>query len=102
MSIQHGFHATITAAPGKGDALVKLLLAAPSLGNDDCLVFLVGRSAQNPDMVFVTEGWSSREAHGRFFGSDAAKAYVAELTPLVAGESIYVDEVPVGGKALLG
>lgn len=102
MSIQHGFHATITALPGKGDALIELLLNAPSLIDDDCLVFLVGRSASNPDLVFVTEGWSSQEAHGRFFGSEAAQAYIATIGPLVASESVYVDEVPVGGKAILG
>jgi quinol monooxygenase YgiN len=102
MSIQHGFHATMTAAAGKGDALVELLLDAPSLGNEDCLVFLVGRSATNADLVFVTEGWSSREAHARFFAGDVAQAYIARFAPLVAGESVYVDEVPVGGKAVLG
>jgi len=102
MTIQHGFHATITAQPGKGDALVALLLDAPSLSHEDCLVFLVGRSASNPDQVFVTEGWSSQDAHGRFFGSAAAQAYVARFAPLVAGESVYLDEVPLGGKAVLG
>lgn len=101
MPITHGFHATIPALPGKGDALVELLLNAPSLSNDDCVVFLVGRSASNADLVFVTEGWVSQEAHSRFFSSDAAKAYVAQFGPLVAGESQYVDEVPVGGKAIL-
>lgn len=102
MPITHGFHATITARPGQGDALVKLLLSAQSLQNEDCLVFLVGRSASNSDVVFVTEGWVSQEAHGRFFASPVAQAYIAQLAPLVAGESIYVDEVPVGGKAILG
>lgn len=101
MSIQHGFHATITAQPGQGDALVSLLLGAPSLTSTDCLVFLVSRSASNPNLVFVTEGWSSQEAHGRFFAGAAAQAFIARLAPLVAGESIYVDAVPVGGKAVL-
>lgn len=100
MIIKHGFHAAMTAHPGKGDALVALLRRAPSLNNDDCAVFLIGRSASNPDLVFVTEGWSSKEAHGRFFGSDVAKAYTAEFGPLVAGTS-YADEVPLGGKAAL-
>lgn len=100
-SIAHGFHAAIPAQPGKGDALVALLLSAPALANDDCVVFLVGRSASNPDLVFVTEGWVSEEAHGRFFGSEVAKAYTAQFAPLVAGEAQYADEVPVGGKATL-
>ena len=100
MTINHGFHATMTARPGKGDDLVALLLRAPSLSNDDCVVFLVGRSASHPDLVFVTEGWTTEEAHGRFFARDVAKTYTAEFGPLVA-DSAYADEVPLGGKATL-
>jgi quinol monooxygenase YgiN len=99
MSVNHGFHATMTAQPGKGDELVEFLLNAPSLSNEDCVVFLVGRSAGNPDVVYVTEGWTSEEAHGRFFVTEEAQALVAKLQPLLTGESQYIDEVPVGGKA---
>ncbi|WP_327001672.1 antibiotic biosynthesis monooxygenase [Dactylosporangium sp. NBC_01737] len=99
MAINHGFHATMTARPGKGDELIELLLNAPSLPNEDCVVFLVGRSAGNSDIVHVTEGWTSQEAHSTFFASEEAKALVAKLQPLLAGESQYVDEIPVGGKA---
>ncbi|MEV4511168.1 antibiotic biosynthesis monooxygenase [Dactylosporangium sp. NPDC049525] len=98
MSITHGFHATMTARPGKGDALVALLLAAPSLPHEDCVVFLVSRSAADPDVVSVAEGWTSREAHAQFFASETAQAFVAEVQALVAGESQYTDAVPVGGK----
>ncbi|GAA1024373.1 hypothetical protein Aple_038390 [Acrocarpospora pleiomorpha] len=99
MAVSHGFHATMTAQPGKADELVELLLNAPSLPNEDCVVFLVSRSASNPDIVYVTEGWTSQEAHGRFFATEPAQALVAKLQPLLAGDSQYVDEVPVGGKA---
>jgi len=95
----HGFHATMTAQPGKGDELVELLLAAPSLPHEDCVVFLVTRSASNSDVVSVTEGWTSRAAHAEFFATQAAQTLVARLQPLLAGESQYTDEVPVGGKA---
>ena len=99
MSVNHGFHATLTARPGKGDELVAFLLDAPSLPNHDCVVFLVSRSASDPDTVFVTEGWTSRETHAAFFATERAKALVEKLKPLLAGESRYVDAVPVGGKA---
>ncbi|MEV4626372.1 antibiotic biosynthesis monooxygenase [Micromonospora sp. NPDC049523] len=99
MSVNHGFHATMTAQPGKGDELVEFLLNAPSLPNEDCVVFLISRSASNPDIVSVTEGWTSQEAHSRFFATDQAKELVAKLQPLLDGESRYSDEVPVGGKA---
>ena len=99
MSVEHGFHATLTARPGKGDEVVEFLLGAPSLTNDDCVVFLVGRSAADPDVIYVTEGWVTAEAHSTFFASEAAQALVANLQSLLVGESKYLDEVPVGGKA---
>ncbi|MEE6258594.1 putative quinol monooxygenase [Plantactinospora sonchi] len=102
MKIGHGFHATMTARPGEGDALVELLLDAPVTSHQDCLVFLVGRSASNSDIVHVTEGWTSREAHSDFFASAAAQAYTARFAPLLAHDPRYADEVPVGGKVALG
>jgi quinol monooxygenase YgiN len=99
MTVGHGFHATMTTQPGRGDEVVALLLTAPSLTHPDCIVFLVGRSAANPDLVHVTEGWTSPEAHSAFFATEPAQALVATLQPLIAGESQYTDEVPVGGKA---
>jgi len=99
MTIQHGFHATITAQPGCGGALAELLLTAPAMAEPACVVFLVGRSAADPDIIHVTEGWTSRQAHSDFFGSAAAQAFTAQLAPLVAGEPAYTDETPIGGRA---
>jgi quinol monooxygenase YgiN len=101
MTIGYGFHATITARPGKGDELVDFLLAAPAPANADCVVFLVGRSAADPDVVHVTEGWTTEETHHRFIATDEARDLVARLAQLIAGEPEYVDEVPVGGKAAI-
>ena len=89
----------MTAKPGKADEVLQVLLNAPSMPNPDCVVFLVSRSAENPDTVHVTEGWTSREAHSRFFATEPALALVARLQSLLEGESVYTDEVPVGGKA---
>ncbi|GIF42622.1 putative quinol monooxygenase [Actinoplanes xinjiangensis] len=99
MIARHGFHATMTARPGSGDEVVRLLLDAPSLPHPDCVVFLVGRSAADPDTVHVTEGWTSEQAHQAFFTTAPAQALVAALQPLLTGESRYTDEIPVGGKA---
>ncbi|GGM68435.1 putative quinol monooxygenase [Dactylosporangium sucinum] len=98
MTVGHGFHAVMTAQPGRGDEVVALLLDAPSLPHEDCIVFLVSRSAADPDVVSVTEGWASRDAHAAFFAGPAAQAFLARLQPLLTGESQYADTVPVGGK----
>jgi quinol monooxygenase YgiN len=99
MSVQHGFHATMTAQPGRSDEVIALLLGAPSLSHPDCVVFLVGRSAGDPDVIHVTEGWTSPEAHAAFFATAPARALVARLQDLLTGDAQYTDEVPVGGKA---
>ncbi|SER33186.1 Quinol monooxygenase YgiN [Lentzea xinjiangensis] len=101
MTIGHGFHATMTAHPGKGGEVVDFLLASPSLTNEDCVVFLVSRSASNPDVIHVTEGWTSEETHHSFFATAEAQELVAQLGELIDGESEYVDAVPVGGKAAI-
>ena len=100
MNATYGFRATMTARPGKGDELVALLLTAAT--DEACLLYLVGRSASNRDVVHVTEGWISREAHAANFASERAKAFVARIAPLVVGQGEYQDEVPVGGKFRLG
>ena len=100
MKATYGFRATMTARPGKGDELVDLLLRATTDGpaaNDACVLFLVARSASNGDLVHVTEGWTTQEAHAANFASDHARAFTARIAPLIGGEVQYQDEVPVGG-----
>ena len=102
MKATYGFRATMTARPGKGDELVDLLLGPVSGGepatSEDCVLYLVGRSASNPDVVHVSEGWTTQEAHAENFASAQAKAFIAKIAPLVTGDAQYQDEVPVGGR----
>jgi quinol monooxygenase YgiN len=103
--VNYGFAATLTAKPGRGDDLVRLLLSGLEDGNpaasDYCLVYLVSRSASNPDVAHVIEGWTTEEDHHRVFATDAAKAIVAGFAELLEGDSVYTDLTPVDGKATL-
>ena len=77
MKATYGFRATMTARPGKGDELVDLLLSATTDGSgpsEHCVVYLVGRSASNRDVVHVTEGWTTREAHAENFATEQCPA----------------------------
>jgi quinol monooxygenase YgiN len=99
----YGFSATLTARPGMGDRLVDLLLTGLNEGSpgasEHCVVYLVSRSASDPDVVHVTEGWTSKDDHHRIFAGEAAKAIVAQIDPLLTMEPEYTDYVPVRGKA---
>jgi quinol monooxygenase YgiN len=100
MNATYGFRATMIARPGKGDELIDLLLSATTEGSgasEHCVVFLVGRSASNHDVVHVTEGWTTQDAHAANFASEKAQAFVARIAPLLAEAPQYQDEVPVGG-----
>ncbi|MFF8315609.1 putative quinol monooxygenase [Streptomyces bobili] len=103
MIATYGFNATLTARPGMGDRLVDLLLTGLDEGSpgasEYCVVYLVSRSASRPDVVHVTEGWTSEEDHHRIFAGAAAQANVAQIDGLLAKESEYTDYVPVRGKA---
>lgn len=103
--VNYGFSATMTAKSGRGDDLIALLLSGLDEGNpatsEYCLVYLVSRSASNPDVAHVIEGWTTEEDHHRVFAGDAAKAIVAQFAELLEGDSEYGDLTPVGGKAQL-
>ncbi|MFE3760772.1 putative quinol monooxygenase [Streptomyces sp. NPDC059104] len=103
MIATYGFHATLTAGPALGDSLIDLLLTGLEEGgpaaSEHCLVYLLSRSASDPDVVHVTEGWTTEEDHHRHFAGTAARALVAQVTALLAKEPEYTDHVPVGGKA---
>ncbi|NAS22960.1 antibiotic biosynthesis monooxygenase [Herbidospora sp. NEAU-GS84] len=105
MTATYGFTATMTARPGRGDDLVALLLTGLDAGSpaasEHCLVYLVSRSATDPDVVQVTEGWTTEADHHRLFAGEPAQSMVAKIAPLLAGESTYTDLTPVGGKATL-
>ncbi|MGP3943994.1 MULTISPECIES: putative quinol monooxygenase [Streptomyces] len=103
MIVKYGFNAVLTAKPHMGDRLVELLLTGLNEGNpgasEHCVVYLVSRSASDPDVVHITEGWTSEEDHHRIFAGKAAQAIVAQIDGLLAKESEYTDYVPVRGKA---
>ena len=101
MDITYGFTSTMTARPGRGDDVVDLLLRGLAPGNpasdDSCRLYLVSRSASDPDVVSVQEGWTSEQDHQRLFRSPAAQALVAGFADLLATEPVYTDLVPVSG-----
>ncbi|MEV7872583.1 antibiotic biosynthesis monooxygenase [Streptomyces sp. NPDC088124] len=103
MIANYGFSATLTARPGMGDRLVDLLLTGLNEGspgaNEHCVVYLVSRSASDPDVVHVTEGWTSEDDHHRIFAGEAAQTIVTQIDLLLAKEPEYTDYVPLRGKA---
>ena len=103
MSELFGLHGRLLAQPGKGDELAAILLeAAEALETgDDCLLYVVSRQPDNPEAVWVTEAWTSREAHRASLEDEETRAMIQRAMPLIAElPERSVELRPVGGKGL--
>ncbi len=97
-----GIHVRFQAQPGKGDELAKLLLkAADTLADTDaCRVYLVSRSPDAEEVVWVTEFWTNAAEHSASLESDSTRALIERASPLIAGSPDATELAPLGGKGL--
>lgn len=95
-------HGHLKAQPDKGGALVALLLeAADALAeNDQCHLYVVSRSLEDPDAVWVTEAWASREAHDGSLRDARIRALIERAMPLIDGSPEGMEVRYEGGKGV--
>ena len=99
--MRFGLYAKLVAKPGERDALVGLLLRGQGeLRDAGCDLYVVNVSPENPDVVWVTEVWASREAHRASLQLPATKQAIAEAMPLLTGEFDQIELSVVGGLGL--
>jgi quinol monooxygenase YgiN len=97
-----GLHVRFTTQPGQAGALASILLeAAAGLERfEECLLYLVSRSPDDEETVFVTEAWTSREAHAASLEGEDVKGLVGQAMPLLAGPPERTELRPLGGKGV--
>jgi quinol monooxygenase YgiN len=95
-------HGRIVAQPGKGDQLAGLLLAAAAAleSNGDCLLYVVSRSLDDPDSVWVSEAWTDRAAHDASVQAEGAQALIERARPLIAAFADRAEFRPEGGRGV--
>lgn len=101
-----GRYMKFNAQPGRGEELAgQLLRAADSLRETSgCELYVVNRSRQDPDVVWVTELWLSQEALDASLEqlrSEAGQAQVAQVMELVSGPPEAIELEPLGGVGYL-
>jgi quinol monooxygenase YgiN len=97
-----GRYVRMVAQPGQGGALAGVLLdVAVSLRTaPGCELYVVNRSADEPDTVWVTEVWSNADASDRALSDDLGQAGIGDVLGLLAGPPELVDLRPLGGIGL--
>jgi quinol monooxygenase YgiN/quercetin dioxygenase-like cupin family protein len=93
-----GRYVKFTAKTGQGDALAERLLhAAEGLrATQGCELYVINRTPEEPDVVWVTELWTSEADADAALETDEAKAAIPDVMTLVE-TSERIDLVPVGG-----
>jgi len=95
----YGLIAKINVVPGKRDVLAAIMLK----GTKDmpgCLSYVVAADPEDPDGLWITEVWDSRESHQASLKLPAVQEAIAKGRPLIAGFSNRVETVPIGGHGL--
>jgi quinol monooxygenase YgiN len=97
-----GLYGKFTVKEGERDSLVNILLeATESMGNlDECEIYLVNISDDEPNSVFVYEVWSSENAHQASLSLETTQALIKRAMPIITGMERISTLKTMGGKGI--
>ena len=97
-----GRYVRMVAVPGKGSVLAGALLRVAEGLRDTpgCELYVVNLTADEPDVVWVTEVWSDADASDRALSGDLGEVGIGEVVGLLAGPPELVELTPLGGPGL--
>lgn len=92
----------LTAKPGKRQQVVDILLEAGRLFDDNpsCLLSFVSEAVADPDVIWVTDLWTSQAEHEQALQNPQLRPFVEKSLPLLEGRPEQIEIRPVGGKGL--
>ncbi|UYY78915.1 putative quinol monooxygenase [Sphingomonas sp. R1] len=89
----------MTAVPGQREALAAILIEGTA-AMPGCLNYVVASDATDADVLWITEAWTSKEAHAGSLALPAVRAAIAKGRPLIAGLQTIAETQPIGGVGL--
>lgn len=99
--MSYGYLGTLTARYGHRDEVVDILLGGvDGLRAAGCLLYLVGVSDTDRNVIWVTEVWESKERHDESLRLPETQAAIAKAMPLLTGEFTRQELTMVGGLGL--
>lgn len=94
-------HTKLVATSGNADRLVsKFIESVMQRGNPACELMLVSKSAEDGDVVYLTEVWSSESEWEEARSSPEIAAWARDMPSIVAETPQSVRLHPLGGKGL--
>ncbi|WP_138750936.1 putative quinol monooxygenase [Paenibacillus sinopodophylli] len=89
----------LTAHEGKRDELANKMLASNETLNsmEGCIYYILHEAEDDPDVLWITELWVSKEAHAASLKNEKVRALIGSCQHLIAGGDA-VKVRPIGGK----
>lgn len=94
----YGLIGKMKAAPGRRDELIGILLDGVA-GMPGCLSYVVAKDASDPDALWITEVWDSREGHAASLQLPAVQEAIGHGRPLIAEMGPERYETERGGRS---
>jgi len=94
-----GLIGKMSAVTGQRDALAAYLLEGTQT-MPGCLSYVMATDPADPDALWITEVWDSKERHQASLALPSVQATIQKARPLIAGFSNRVETVPIGGQGL--
>ena len=95
----YGLIGKIQAVEGERDALAEILLDGVS-GMPGCRSYVIANDPEDPDALWVTEVWETREAHLASLELPSVQEAIRRGKPLIAGFTSRTETEPLGGHGL--
>jgi quinol monooxygenase YgiN len=92
----------LTTKPGQRDRVTKILLDSMKLFDDNpaCVSSIVHEAAEDPNVIWVTDLWTSKEEHEAALQAPELRPFVEAAMPLLEHMPEQTEVRPVGGKGL--
>ncbi len=95
----YGLIGKMMAVPGQRDALIAILLEGTQ-SMSGCLTYIVAEDANDPNGIWITEVWDSKESHGASLKLPEVRNAITKAKPIIAGFGESFVTTPVGGVGL--
>jgi quinol monooxygenase YgiN len=95
----YGLIGKMNVVAGERDALIAILLEGVS-GMPGCLSYVVAKDPEDPDAIWITEVWESRESHAASLTLPSVQEAITKGRSLIAGFGERFETEPVGGHGL--
>jgi quinol monooxygenase YgiN len=84
-STKYALHGKLVAQQGKGKELAQILLNASSLMKSaiGCHLYVVGVNQDNPDEIWITEIWESKEDHANSLNVPGVRELIGKAIPIL-------------------